>query len=99
MHSVKHPPTRALFCGGYIKKPPQNNALGFGLNASSVCCAKGSSQRLLRADKLQQRRAVTRTAAHLRGWVWGSQFSPCLGTEVIVDFLGGDLDQPVRLAG
>ncbi len=31
----------------------------------------------------------------MRGWVWGSQFSPRLGAEVIIDFLANDLDQPV----
>jgi type VI secretion system secreted protein VgrG len=39
-----------------------------------------------------------RVAEALAGPNWGSQFTPRIGTEVLVDFLDGDMDQPVVVA-
>jgi type VI secretion system secreted protein VgrG len=61
---------KALFCGGYINKPPQNNALVYELNSSPVCCAKASSQRLRRfitkrTPRNKERRATARHGANV----------------------------------
>ncbi|WP_426101664.1 type VI secretion system Vgr family protein [Massilia sp. TSP1-1-2] len=39
-----------------------------------------------------------RVAEALAGPNWGSQFTPRLGTEVLVDFIEGDMDRPVVVA-
>lgn len=39
-----------------------------------------------------------RVAEALAGPNWGSQFTPRLGTEVLIDFIEGDMDRPVVVA-
>lgn len=39
-----------------------------------------------------------RVAEALAGPNWGSQFTPRIGTEVLVDFIDGDMDRPVIVA-
>ena len=39
-----------------------------------------------------------RVAEALAGPNWGSQFTPRIGTEVLIDFIDGDMDQPVVVA-
>jgi type VI secretion system secreted protein VgrG len=39
-----------------------------------------------------------RVAEALAGPNWGSQFTPRIGTEVLVDFIEGDMDRPVVVA-
>mgnify|MGYP003384522423 CR=1 FL=1 len=39
-----------------------------------------------------------RVAESLAGPNWGSQFTPRIGTEVLVDFIDGDIDQPIVVA-
>ena len=42
--------------------------------------------------------AWVRVAEALAGPNWGSQFTPRIGTEVLVDFIEGDMDRPVVVA-
>jgi type VI secretion system secreted protein VgrG len=42
--------------------------------------------------------AWVRVAEALAGPNWGTQFTPRLGTEVLVDFMEGDIDRPVIVA-
>lgn len=42
--------------------------------------------------------AWVRVAEALAGPNWGTQFTPRIGTEVLVDFIDGDIDQPVIVA-
>ena len=42
--------------------------------------------------------AWVRVAEALAGPNWGSQFTPRIGTEVLIDFIDGDMDQPVVVA-
>ena len=42
--------------------------------------------------------AWVRVAEALAGPNWGSQFTPRLGTEVLVDFIEGDMDRPLVVA-
>ncbi|WP_156484185.1 type VI secretion system Vgr family protein, partial [Janthinobacterium agaricidamnosum] len=42
--------------------------------------------------------AWVRVAEALAGPNWGSQFTPRLGTEVLVDFIEGDIDRPLVVA-
>ena len=42
--------------------------------------------------------AWVRVAEALSGPNWGSQFTPRIGTEVLVDFIEGDIDRPVVIA-
>jgi type VI secretion system secreted protein VgrG len=39
-----------------------------------------------------------RVAEALAGPNWGTQFTPRIGTEVLVDFIDGDMDQPLVVA-
>ena len=39
-----------------------------------------------------------RVAEALAGPNWGTQFTPRIGTEVLVDFIEGDIDRPVVVA-
>jgi type VI secretion system secreted protein VgrG len=42
--------------------------------------------------------AWVRVAEALAGPNWGTQFTPRIGTEVLVDFIAGDIDRPVIVA-
>ncbi len=42
--------------------------------------------------------AWVRVAEALAGPNWGSQFTPRIGTEVLIDFIEGDMDRPVVVA-
>ena len=42
--------------------------------------------------------AWVRVAEALAGPNWGSQFTPRIGTEVLVDFIEGDMDRPIVVA-
>ncbi len=46
----------------------------------------------------QQSGTWVRVAEALAGPNWGSQFTPRIGTEVLVDFIEGDMDRPVVVA-
>ncbi|MEO7495930.1 MAG: type VI secretion system Vgr family protein [Massilia sp.] len=46
----------------------------------------------------EQSGAWVRVAEALAGPNWGTQFTPRIGTEVLVDFIEGDIDRPVVVA-
>ena len=61
-------------------------------------CLKPVLVALGNAPGNEQSGTWVRVAESLSGPNWGSLFTPRIGTEVLVDFIDGDIDQPIVVA-